>query len=667
MAFKNGKVKPVPVLDSHIEADLRPPRSNTSAFLLWGMVGGSLAGFLDAWLGIRHLEKPLVFESMMMLALFSAFTLVAAGGFMGLIVRAGCLLFRDHRTFRSIRSIITKPLFLFFMLVLFVGAVVAIRAIIYHRGIQIDAINFIPLLLASLVIAICLVGGTYLAPSFRLARLLNVVLLVTSVGVLGLSARFVGRYQGVLPMIATKTVALSPLVDGFKAVFDNDNDGFATLMCASDCDCNDTAPNISPAAIDIPGNGIDEDCSGKDLLLASLKETLSVGKKPTIPTSKKDILKPPTNIVLITVDALRADHVHAYGYERQTTPNLDRFALENTLFKQVRAQGPSTRHSLPVLLAGRYFSSLALKHGKKWSTLLPENVTFAEELKKKDYQTIAILPYFRFKERSGFSQGFDTWITIVDKERDPVWDPTADLVTDKGIAFLDKLSSSGRPWFLWLHYFDPHGAYVKHPELKSFGQSRVDRYDGEILYTDHHINRVFNWLKERDLWNRTAIILTSDHGEGLGRKIDHGLTYHGFSLFDSEIRIPLIIRLPGADIREIAQPVGLIDIPPTIVELSGLPKPSAYQGVSLVPYLQGMLKPHPPVFSELPDVKRSKMALLDWPYKLIWDVRQNQYTLYQLEKDPAELEDSAARNPKILKTMKAKLNLLRLNIRDTSH
>ncbi len=637
---------------------------SVASFLLFGLVSGSATGALDVLLGCGVAGgSPVPRDSFEMLAVIAFWGLVLPGGLLGLVSYAAFRFLRGGSKISSLRARFTRPSVLAVLAAAVICGALAITYLGYARGIQVDAIDFRPLALCAFAVLASAAGGMFMSPRPALARRLAAFYLAASIGTASACIAFLGEHPGTLPFIETRTVALRLVIDGLRSFHDGDGDGFAASLCESDCDCDDANPRVHPSAVEVPDNGIDEDCNGKDLVRdeASDLQAKSANPPPGSTAQKKDIPRP-AHVLLVTIDALRADHMRMYGYDRNTTPHLDGFAAKSALFMQSRSSGPSTRHSFPTLLTGRHFSSLKLKKGKKWSRLLPENVTFAEHLKEKGYLTRAVVPYFRFKERSGFSQGFDSWTTVVSSDRDPVWDPTADLVTDAGREHLDELSLSDGPWLLWLHYFDPHGAYVNHDDQKSFGTSRVDRYDGEILYTDSHIHRLFEHVRSLGLWDRVAIIVTSDHGEAHGREVDHGHAYHGFSLFDSEIRIPLIVRLPGAKPRVVERSVGLIDVPVTIMDLAGLAGHHEMQGTSLVPYLFGEDPPHQPIISELPG-DRPQISLVDWPYKLIWDLKQNRTELYDLKKDPTEATDLAKQLPEITKRLADRTRLLRYDMR----
>ncbi len=418
------------------------------------------------------------------------------------------------------------------------------------------------------------------------------------------------------------------------------------------------APKIVPLLV-IAVSGMMTVCAPENTGADAVEDT--PGEAPPSPMAAPEgasrELAPVTGVVLIMLDATRADHVSAYGYPRETTPNIDRLAASAVLFEQARSQGPSTKYSLPSLFTGRYYSSIAMGRTGFWREFLQENVTLPERLQSLGFSTGAVVPYFRFEKVPGYSQGFDIWKTSKDFPRKPIWEPVADLVTDKGLTIARELVRTNKPWFLWLHYFDPHSAYVRHPELPEFGTSRVDRYDGEIRFADHHIQRFIDGLAELGVRDRVALIIAGDHGEGLDKRQDHGILYHGFTLFDSEIHVPLIIQTPGVVPGRVKVPVGLLDVPRTVLDLArgATPKPPAdagdMQGISLLPYLLGETPPtRGPVFSEHSEEPR-QTATIVWPHKLICTEKSASCALYDLERDPGERNDIAAALPEVVEKL----------------
>lgn len=646
------------VAQSRVKSAHPPAATGPLLFVALGMVLGSWVGLLDAFLSALRLPTPLPTSALFPLAGLSSALLIPPGAVWGVLfflLSRQAVVWRLRSLWRRYHT--PKMLVGAAILVILIGI-----SLVYwgrQRGIQVDALDFRPLGLGCFALVVMLlipvIGHRY--PKGVLFLSLIYLILTMSIGFW--SASTLRRHEGIVSFCRDRTTALSPALTAFRALFDGDGDGFPTRLCDRDCDCLDTDPSVFPAAVELPGNGIDEDCNGKDLNVLSggwAEQHLSP-LADDAPLARWE--GSPLNIVLITVDCLRADHLSSYGYSRKTSPFLDQFAALGTRFAQVRSAGSSTRHAFPTLLTGRHFSGLMLQKGAKWSRLLPENKTFAEHLTERGYRTSALVPYFRFKEKSGFNQGFTRWVTKLDATRNPIWDPTGDLVTENGLAILEEMVNTPDPWLLWLHYFDPHSSYVPHEgDDQSFGRSRVDRYDGEIRYTDGQIQRFLEGLWSRTKKEKTAVIISGDHGEALGTEHDHGFLYHGYSLFDTEIRIPLMIQVPGGEPRVIDWPVSIIDIAPTILDLARIQRPKEMEGRSLVPYLLGQNPVRGPIVSELPD-DHNAVAIIEWPYKLIWDLRTNAFLLFDLQKDPMEKNDLHRNQPALTQDLADKLRSYR--------
>jgi hypothetical protein len=220
-------------------------------------------------------------------------------------------------------------------------------------------------------------------------------------------------------------------------------------------------------------------------------------------------------------------------------------------------------------------------------------------------------------------------------------------MADDAIAFLDAHQT--QKFFLWLHFYDPHLSYEPHAEVPSFGSSRPDLYDGEIRFTDMHVGRVLAHLRALGIDGRTAIIVTGDHGEGLG---EHGITEHGFDLYAPQTKVPFIIRVPGLPAQRRLAPVGHVDLAPTMVNLArGKPEPT-FLGRSLVPLLAGGEPDGTQankgdtgakgrgVFQEVTSERGKKRALVTATHHLLWNwIPNNTTECYDRRSDPGETHD----------------------------
>ena len=493
-----------------------------------------------------------------------------------------------------------------------------------------------------------------------------------------------------LERVATETSLARLVLFAVRPLADGDGDGFPRLLCRSDCDCDDADPEVSPGAQDVPGNGVDEDCDGVDAskavadryaALLARKPKPKPKPKPTPKPPAQPVERPPQpdavpspaaappapdagpddadpfmklsrpgppSILLIVVDTLRADHVGCLGYERPTTPRLDALCGRSVVFEQARATGPATRFSIPPMLAGKYFTEINRSEGH-WTRIQPEEVLMAERLQAAGYYTAAVHSITYLRGFYGFDQGFDHYDDSPTRKRKPLHEGTSDMVTDQVLAHADEkaLATRKEPWLLWAYYGDPHSPYVFHKDFPRFGPSMRDIYDNEIAFADHHVGRLLDGLEERGLLKDTLIVFTSDHGEALDPKHDHGHKYHSANLYDELIRVPLLVAGPGIEPRRVQTPVSLLDVLPTFMELASIDEDPNQRGVSLVPWLQGEDAEHPPLFFEKHrKTDAEQKGLLLWPYKLHMTLPFKRYRVYDLEQDPGETQD-------IFKTMPA--------------
>ena len=290
------------------------------------------------------------------------------------------------------------------------------------------------------------------------------------------------------------------------------------------------------------------------------------------------VAAPPPDVLLVTIDTLRADHVGAYGYAAAQTRVLDRLAREGVLVEEAVVQIPQTRPSHASIFTGRY----PFEHGIRDNTSapLPAKIpTLATLLSRAGYETAAFIGAYPVARPSGLDQGFATFddpfgTGEAATAREARSERRASEVVDHALAWLDR--PRGKPFFLWVHLYDPHAPY----EPPSPFRQRFARrpYDGEVAYADAQVGRLLAWLDRSRRRADTLVIVTSDHGEGLG---DHGESEHMLFVYDSTLRVPLLIswpgRLPaGARIRGQFRSVDLL---PSLLELLALPAPPT-SGVS---------------------------------------------------------------------------------------
>jgi arylsulfatase A-like enzyme/Tfp pilus assembly protein PilF len=278
----------------------------------------------------------------------------------------------------------------------------------------------------------------------------------------------------------------------------------------------------------------------------------------------------PPNILLITIDTVRADHIGCYGAKQVQTPTTDALAHDGILFERAISQVPLTWPSHAVILTGTY----PFQNGVQDFTgqpLAPQFRSVAQAFKQHGYATGAVISAFVLDRSWGLARGFDSYDDAFSpeafKNRDlGLVDRKAGESVTHAITWLKQ--PSRRPFFFWLHLYDPHSPYDPPEPYRT--QYRGHLYDGEITYADHELGRLITWLKNNHLYERTMIVLLSDHGESLG---DHGEKEHGFFVYNSTVRIPLIVKPPsGSGLRpgRIARPVETVAVAPTLLAAAGI-------------------------------------------------------------------------------------------------
>ena len=375
--------------------------------------------------------------------------------------------------------------------------------------------------------------------------------------------------------------------------------------------------------------------------------------------------KPGYNVLLLTLDTTRADHLRCYGYWNIETPALNRLAREGVIFLRAYAHLPMTLPAHTSILSGTYplYNGVVDNGGYR---VPDEIITLPEVLKEHGYTTAGFISAAVLKRTFNLNQGFEYWneediqpqkeMTALVAER------KADRTTDAVLKWLGK--NYHKKFFLWVHYYDPHMEYDPPEPYRRLYY--FDRYSGEIAFMDSQIKRLFEWMEEKGLFQNTIIVAIGDHGESLG---EHEEMTHSVFLYEATQHIPFLVYIPGLKNpgRVIKRVVSQIDLMPTVLELLGLPIPEQVQGRSLKDLILGkepdqpegeaFLESHFPFlhygWSEL-------YSLVTFQYKYIQAPKPE---LYELSKDPGELKNLAEENPKLVKELDYKLEQIKQSSR----
>jgi arylsulfatase A-like enzyme len=395
---------------------------------------------------------------------------------------------------------------------------------------------------------------------------------------------------------------------------------------------------------------------------------------------------PRPDIVLITIDTLRADHLSIYGETRFQTPHLDRLGREGLTFDAAYCDVTWTTASMASALTG----TLPARHGVRSSyhRLSASNVTVAERLQEAGYATGAVIGSYPLSADSGIDQGFDVFDQELDTEG-PLGARRSDAaVTEAALSLYEELTSGSKPVFLLVHYFGPHSRRVTSPAKMIAG------YPDRVRQTDRHLGRLLEELPLRDGGENTLVILHADHGEGLGPGLKFG---HGRHLYQGSLRVPLLLRWPARfpEPRRVQPPVGNVDLTPTLLDAAGVPfEPGEMDGRSLFEALgdpdswpthryaetflpaQHFFAEKIPIDGEMASlgVRRYGLVSERWKYVVTEpfalldgaepevgdDVRERlrREELYDLERDPAEETNLADREPAVLGELRRELERL---------
>ena len=367
---------------------------------------------------------------------------------------------------------------------------------------------------------------------------------------------------------------------------------------------------------------------------------LAVAGYAANPPAKKPV---PPDVFLVTIDTLRADHVHCYGYDRVETPTLDGLAKDGIRFSEAFTPSPITNTSHTTILTGLLPSS----HGVTDFAipLAPSHLTLAEMLKKKGYHTGAFIGAVILDSKTlapGLDRGFDFYDNFPEhpqtKERWGRVERRGMDVVKHAETWLNAHPAG--PHFVWVHLYDPHDPYEP---PAPFSETYKDHlYDGEIAYADSALANFVEYVKKHGWYENSVFVVVGDHGEGLG---EHHEDTHGIFLYDSTTHVPLIVKLPARNDagKVVEAQVRTMDIVPTVLDLLHAPVPSGLDGASLKPYFAGT-----------DDANRTAYGETDYPLRFGWAplrsvradgfklIRAPRPELYDLHSDPGELKNTYA-------------------------
>lgn len=386
------------------------------------------------------------------------------------------------------------------------------------------------------------------------------------------------------------------------------------------------------------------------------------------------------DVVLVTLDTTRADHLGCYGYFRDTSPRLDELAAEALLFERALVPMATTLPTHTSMLTAVWPEEHGVLANLRRQTVYERDATLttlAEVFADAGYDTGAFVSAFPLRRDAGLTDGFDVYDEPEGREQRPAVE-----TTDAALAWLARERTA--PFFLWAHYFDPHSPYIppppydkrfhKEPALTAWlAEREIDRisrrqtkrkgrvvvadvdtnlYDGEIAYMDHHVGRLLDALRARPRWERTIVAVLGDHGEGLNQHDEAG---HGLA-WDEQIRVPFLLRIPGVAPARNEDLVSAVDLAPTLLGLVPLPgRERLLSRATGVDVLAADFAPRP-LLAQTSDRKEQfgdEVIALTTPRWKYLDLGTEGEELYDLQADPHELVNLAAEHPEVLAEMRA--------------
>ncbi|MGA9769416.1 MAG: sulfatase [Blastocatellia bacterium] len=447
-----------------------------------------------------------------------------------------------------------------------------------------------------------------------------------------------GKNQNLKSQLLSRTTQAKQHFKLIQWVMDYDRDGYSPYLGGDDAD--DARADINPEQTEIIGDGIDNNQIGGDLSTEAMsrwRDSRSALHTPSKPAAER------LNIIYIFLDACRADHMSAYGYERNTTPNFDKLAARSALFENAFSPSSNTFESAARFMKSSY-----------WDASVE---TWTEVLARNNYQ-ITLFPEKRLPMLRRYVKGMQVAQGSAGKE--------IKETIDVAMETLSK-APADRPFCAYIYAVEPHRPYAPHEEF-NFGSSVTDLYDGEIAYTDFHFGRLFDWLEQNGRMKDTVIVVMADHAESLGER---GVYRHSSELFNDQTHIPMIFYVPGQAARRIKDYVSSIDLGTTILNTVGVACPEQYAGVSLLALMRGEQFNHPPIFGEqtlrekeFPNLRSDQypqpinkkyMIITQDGIKLMYNRNTSTFQLFDIKSDPNEQHNLYDKMPQMASSLRDQL------------
>ena len=438
---------------------------------------------------------------------------------------------------------------------------------------------------------------------------------------------------------------LAPAVIGrLERWTDRDHDGAGSHFGGLDCDDGDA--QRFPGAADTPGDGVDQDCDGRD---QPLKEEAGPVESP----QEQRSVEPPIrgaesapgdapHIVMVTLESLRADRMSLYGYGKDTTPNFTRLADKSLVFDHAFALASDPQRAVMPFFSGQSFAETP-RDRREWPTLKSEADTVAERLAAAGYETRGISSFQWLSRERGYAQGFDEFVEAF-REEHPERGVTGPLAVQSFRAMVEKLGTPAKPQFLWVHLFDAHEEWKRHDGL-DFGRGDGGAYDSEVAFVDRLVGQITDAIAASPLADKTLVVLHGTYGESLGERSKAGARHE---LTNEHVRVPLIMFGPGvAPGRVTDRAVSVGRVTDLMLARAGVSK----RGDDLAAAPSGEA---PPVLLET----KNRRGIVVFPWKLIAVDRKGKerLLLFNLANDPTESKDQSEAQPALLRELAALLD-----------